>query len=45
MSLSERRQWIAEHSTLSAEDMTAWSAETGLSAEAANQMIENAVGL
>lgn len=45
MSLVERLQWIAEHSALSAEDMTAWSGEGGLSAEAANQMIENAVGL
>ena len=45
LTLDERLQWIAEHSALSAEDMTAWSAEGGLSAEAANQMIENAVGL
>lgn len=45
MSIEERRQWIAEHSALSPEDMTAWSAEGGLSSEAANQMIENAVGL
>jgi hydroxymethylglutaryl-CoA reductase len=45
MSLAERRQWIAEHSTLSTMDMTAWSAEGGLSADAANQMIENAVGV
>jgi hydroxymethylglutaryl-CoA reductase len=45
MSMPERRQWIAEHSALTPEDMTAWSAEGGLSSEAANQMIENAVGL
>jgi hydroxymethylglutaryl-CoA reductase len=45
LTLDERLQWIAEHSALSAEDMTAWSGEGGLSAEAANQMIENAVGL
>ena len=45
MSLAERLQWIAEHSALSAEDMTTWSAEGGLSVYAANQMIENAVGV
>lgn len=45
LTLDERLQWIAEHSALSAEDMTAWSGEGGLSTEAANQMIENAVGV
>ena len=45
MSLAERRQWIAKHFALSAQDMTAWSAEGGLSVDAANQMIENAVGV
>ena len=45
LTLKERRQWIAKHSALSAEDMTAWSGEGGLSTEAANQMIENAVGV
>ena len=45
LTLDERRQWLAENSVLSPEDMTAWSAEGGLSAETANQMIENAVGV
>ncbi len=45
MSLAERRQWITEHFVLSTEDMTTWSAEGGLSVDAANQMIENAVGV
>ena len=45
MSLTERREWLRGQSQLSADDMTAWSPEGGLSAERADHMIENAVGV
>ncbi len=45
MSLAERREWLQSQTLLSVDDMTAWSPENGLSAERADHMIENAVGV
>ena len=45
MSLAERREWLQSQTRLSAEDLRAWLPEGGLSAELANHMIENAVGV
>ena len=45
MSLAERREWLQSQTRLSAEDLRAWLPEGGLSAERADHMIENAVGV
>ena len=45
MNLTERLEWLQSQSQLNAEDVTAWSPEGGLTAEFANHMIENAVGV
>ena len=45
MSLKERREWLQSQTRLSAEDLRAWLPEGGLSAERADHMIENAVGV
>ena len=45
MSLAERREWLQSQTLLSVDDMSAWSPENGLSAERADHMIENAVGV
>jgi len=45
MSLTERREWLQSQAQLSAEDIHAWSPQGGLSAERADHMIENAVGV
>ncbi len=45
MSLAQRREWLQSQTLLSVDDMTAWSPENGLSAERADHMIENAVGV
>lgn len=45
MSLAERWEWLQSQTRLSAEDLRAWLPEGGLSAELANHMIENAVGV
>ncbi len=45
LSLAERREWLHSQTRLSAEDLRAWLPEGGLSAELANHMIENAVGV
>lgn len=45
MSLAERREWLQSQTQLSAEDLRAWLPEGGLSAELADHMIENAVGV
>lgn len=45
MSLAERREWLQSQTLLSAEDLRAWLPEGGLSAELADHMIENAVGV
>ena len=45
MSLKERREWLQSQTQLSAEDLRAWLPEGGLSAERADHMIENAVGV
>lgn len=45
LSLAERLAWLAEHTTLTAEDLAALSGAGGLTAEQANHMIENVIGL
>ena len=45
MSLAERWEWLQSQTRLSAEDLRAWLPEGGLSAERADHMIENAVGV
>lgn len=45
MSLKERREWLQSQTLLTADEMSAWSPEGGLSAERADHMIENAVGV
>ena len=45
MSLAERWEWLQSQTLLTADEMSAWSPEGGLSAERADHMIENAVGV
>ena len=44
LTMEERAQWLAEHTSLAAEDIAALTGEGGLSAENADHMIENVVG-
>ena len=45
LSLQERRSWVAEQAGLSVEDVEILSGLGGLSAEQADHMIENVVGM
>src|SRR5690606_35459826 len=45
LTMEERAKWLAERSSISVDEISALSGECGLSAEQANHMIENAVGV
>lgn len=45
LTMEDRARWLAERSSLSVDEISALSGEGGLSAEQANHMIENAVGV
>lgn len=45
LTMEDRARWLAERSSLSVDEISALNGEGGLSAEQANHMIENAVGV
>ena len=45
LSLEERLEWVAQHSSLTPEELAALSGEAGLSARQADHMIENVIGV
>jgi Hydroxymethylglutaryl-CoA reductase len=45
LTVEERRALLVDSTSLGMKDAAAWSPEGGLSLEAADQMIENAVGV